>query len=209
MNVKEKLALIKGDFAKRWAEAKVEIKGISDKSEKVAKMLDFLKQLFIAIDQKELLLASQFNADFTFDEYDGENLDGETLEYLSQIYKDCPNKHGWWAPNWFYPTSTNFITYAERGIKLFDVVRLALIDGKMMFSAQLMTTRDNIWLESDWMDARDIDKTTFWSKLIDILIKKQMPWLYDDKYAAMFPKPEPSKDSARIYNLANHPIPRW
>jgi F0F1-type ATP synthase membrane subunit b/b' len=39
MEVKEKLALIKGDYAKRWAEAKVEIKGISDKSEKVAKML--------------------------------------------------------------------------------------------------------------------------------------------------------------------------
>jgi hypothetical protein len=207
MDVKEKLALIKGDFAKRWAEAKVEIKGISDKSEKVAKMLDFLKQLFIALDQKELLLASQFTCDLSFEEYDEEDLDGQTMEDLCQRYKKDTKEHGWYPPMWLY-TDDNLICYAECGRYAFWIVRLALVDGKMMYSGQLQERQldymEDFRIESDWMPVQDIVKPAFWTALIDVLITDPTPWLYDDKYAAMFPKPKPEENSAQIYDTERY-----
>jgi hypothetical protein len=203
MEVKEKLAIINGDFAKKWNEVKAEIKGISDKSEKVAKIVNFLKQLFTATDQKELLLASQFCPDFGLEDYDNEDLAEPTMEDLSQIYKKDPNEHGWCTPIWLY-LDENLLCYAECGEYTFDIVRLALVDGKMMYSAKMEDGACNTWLESDWMSVQDIVKPAFWTALIDVLITDPTPWLYDDKYAAMFPKPKPEENSAQIYDTERY-----
>lgn len=179
-----------------------EVKETKDPIDKIRLISDYIKKVLQSKGVKEVLLASPFGPDFTWDSYaDGENYEGMTmLDYVNE-YKEHSQEIEWLEPNWIcYGPGFSDSPYGDFALYDYDdfdrtiVVRVGIVDGELRFTQQTLRQNEvgdlpdcpegdsQLEPESIWLKPANMPDYIKWDIILSILLNQEEVWEYTAAY---------------------------
>ncbi|MBD5215526.1 MAG: hypothetical protein HDS78_03275 [Bacteroidales bacterium] len=172
-----------------------ELDSIQDPLDKIDRVADFVKDILIAYDTKEVVLATPVPGAVSPEDF----VDYVTDDYesLDELYEDLRsgNKIIWSQPYWIY---VNEVGSIERNIYFYNrslwtaitIVRLGIINDKLMVTLQLgkaeneedSTDLDNLENETDWIKPGNFYSVEDWIDLAKLLLTCDDIWKFNTMY---------------------------